>query len=392
MFRVRYTPAAALVLSGALLMSACSSDGNDESGSSGGASASASVAQAAEVVKSATEGLVHIPSGEYVPADQFTAVKDWPGVTEPVEVTPDKKVIAISCGAQACNDTADKVVEAAESVGWAAETANISGGSDAASLNEAFASAIAQAPDVIITVAISSQVVGSSLDDARSAGILTVSIADVGPVGGPKQYDASIRVPNSGKAQLQAYQAIADSNGTADVLLVDSTDFPDTHNAAKSFETTIETCDGCSVTTVPWLITDALDPTKVNSIISAALNSNPNATALALPYTVGLPAVIAAVRASGRDIDIYACDLDESSAPALKAGDIKSTSGFSFGVAAYSAVDAALRSFAGLEPVTVDQTPLLAHIYTQDNLPSGDLDDFGDYLDYRASFADLWKQ
>jgi ABC-type sugar transport system substrate-binding protein len=391
MIRSRYIPAAALAVSLALFTSACGTNDNSGGGSES-ATSRADVEQAQTVVDTATTGLVSVPSIDYLDAAKFTAVSSWPGTTEPVKITPGKKIIAISCGATSCNDTANQIVDVAKSAGWQGEAANISGASDTASLNSIFASSIAKKPDVIVGIALPSEVVGSSLAEARDAGILTVSIADTAPTGGAKQYDAAVRLPNSGKMQLIAYQVIADSKGRGNALVIDSTDFSDIHKSAQNFVKTMGTCSGCSVATIPWLITDAIDPTKVNSKIAAALNSNPKATALAVPYTVGLPAVIAAVKASGRNIDIYVSDLDEVSSPALKSGDIKSVTAFSFSLAGYLAVDAALRSLMKAPPVPLDQTPLLLHIYDKSNLPTNGKDNFAKYLDYASNYSKLWEK
>jgi len=373
-----------------VLISACGSNSDDDKNPPQSAGGIAAVEQASGFVKTAESDLLYFPNSKFSNPDSLKPMETWLGPTKAVQVPSGKSVALVSCGAPSCDDVMAQSVKLIESLGWAATAINQGGASTVQNLTESLSSAITLKPDAIIGIAVPTQVVGVQLTQAKAAGIFTVSLADNGATGGDGQYDAAARYANASLGQLLGYTVIADSDGKANVLVIDDTGFPDIHAGVENFQTILKDCSSCTVKGIPWQITDAIDPTKASGIVTAALNANPDVDTIVVPYTNGLQAVIGAVRASGRDIEIYCKELDQISGPALKRGDLSGVAASDFTLVAYQSVDQTIRGLAGVAPIPEEQLPILTHVFRQETVPTIDTADFQSLFDYESEYAKLW--
>jgi ABC-type sugar transport system substrate-binding protein len=100
---------------------------------------------------------------------------------------------------------------------------------------------------------------------------------------------------------------------------------------------------------------------------------------------------VQAVKNSGRDIRIYADDLDAVNQQLLADGSIQMVSSVDPKLAMYQCIDQVIRGMAGEPYVENAQLPLLAHLYTKDDLPDSGVGAFKNYFDYESVYAGLWK-
>ena len=114
-------------------------------------------------------------------------------------------------------------VEAGEALGWDVKFVQAQGTPE--SYNTVLASAIAEKPDGIITSAIPASQVADKIAQAREAGIKLVATAAI-PEGGADEYDSYLQIMEALTSQMQAWWAIADSDGTAKVVLLWDIDSP----------------------------------------------------------------------------------------------------------------------------------------------------------------------
>jgi len=386
---------AAIALS--LVAGACSSDDNSSDTSPADTSDSSSeevdiVAEAKRITELAKAGLVYAAQDSGTASSDIIAQTEWFGPTEPVSSLEEgKNVQVIMCSSgTACEVAANFVVEAAKSVGWTADI--IDGQFNPEVWLTAFDTAISKKPDAIIGIAIPDVAVDAKLKAARDAGIVTVSIADTPQGNTTNPYDAYVSYRMPLMHQILAYATIAETDGAANIILINDSAFPNLVESNVQFSRVLGQCSGCSVTQVDWTVGDALDPVKTDAVVTAALAANPNANYVVLPYSIGMASAIEAVRKAGKSetVKVIAKDGDAFALGLVAKGDSPFNAGVGLDWVAYAGIDQVARGLAGDAYVDGESTGLGIHLWTTADSQADGSSDYTQWLDFKAQYKTLW--
>ena len=377
----------------ALLASACGSGSADDEGSADLGDATSEVGQQAAELVTATMGKFSYAENDFPesPSD-IQPYTDWKGPTEAPAPAKSANVQVIVCtkAAAACMATASGIEAAGEALGWEVEV--IDGGGTPQAQSQAFDTAFSRKPDAIIGVAVPTLSSQDKLEDAKERGIITIATGDTEPDSGTA-YDAYVSFRMPLMETLVAYAEIARTDGKADTIVVNDPTTPSLIESMEQFKAVYATCDDCETSDVDWKITDAIDPTKVNSIISGALAANPDATSITLPYSIGLPAVIQAIDAASKadQVKILVKDADAAGLEALKAGQIEFNAGASPTWAGWGTVDQVIRGMAGEPYLQGDQTGLGVVTFDKSTVPDNtDVDQWDGLVDFVSEYKKIW--
>jgi ribose transport system substrate-binding protein len=389
-------------VSASLAFAACGSSDDDNGGGGGGdttaaaadsGGGSSAVDDAKKVVELANGKLVYSAKEEPEGPADIEAYGDWRGPTEAPAHEAGKNVQIIVCtkASVACVQAAEGAKAAAEALGWSADI--LDGKGTPQGFSAAFDSAVQKKASAIITIAIPTPAVGDKIEQARKAGIITVGVGDKEPASGTK-YDGYVPFPMPLMNTVLAYADIANTDGKSKSIVVEDPGFPVLVQSAAQYRKIIETCDGCEAIAEKWQITDAADPTKVGKIIQAAVSKNPDATTLALPYAIGLPAAVQAVAAAGKDGDIaiVAKDADDVGLKAVADGSSRYNAGSSVAWAGWAGVDQVVRGLAKEPYLGPTETGVGVVLFSKDNVPKdGNIETFPGLVDYKAKYQEIWK-
>ena len=402
--RLRSRAAVALTVGLALVAAACSSSTSSSVASSapgvattaaGGTTATggdAILTEAKRISDLAVKGLVFAPTDSDVKSSDIVAQTGWLGPTSTPKPTKDVNLQVIICApGTACETAANFAVDAAKKLGWTAEV--VPGAGTPESFTQAFDTALAKKPTVIMTMAIPDVLVGASLAKAKAQGVITISVADVPSASSSSDaYDAYVSYRMPLMHQVNAYHIIDETAGKANVIIINDSAFPNLVESNKQFQKVLSQCTGCKVKQVDWQITDALDPVKADSAITAALQANPGATHLVLPYSIGLSSVVEAVRKAGKadSVRIVTKDGDEIGLGAVASGGVAADAGVSLEWVAYAGVDDAIRGVAKAPFLAPEALGLGVHLFVKSNTPADGKADYSKLIDYKAKYLSLW--
>ena len=381
------------------VLAACGSSDDNKSDSSTAASSTPTksadngLAEADKVVAMATGKLVYSTSQTPDSASDIVPYGDWRGPKSAPPHEPGKKVTVILCTKQAaaCVAAGDAAKKASEALGWTATI--VDGGGTPQGFASAWDSAINGKADAIMGIAVPSAAVGDKLEAAKKAGIVTVATGDIKPDSG-SQYDAYVPFPMPAMNAILAYNEISRSKGKAKTILIEDPGFPSLVQSAEEYMKIMKQCSGCSVELVKWQITDAANPTKVQKIIAGALAKAPDATAIVMPYGIGLPAVIQAVDSAGKTdaVKVIAKDADPVGLGAVAQGTSPFNAGASPQWAGWASTDQIVRGLAKKPYLEGPETGLGITLFTPENAPkSGDIDKWSGLIDYAAQYKSIWK-
>ena len=383
-----------------LAFSACGSS-SDDSSSSGGTSAStaadtsggggSAATDAKKVVDMANGKPVYSSMEEPGGAADIEPYGDWRGPKDAPAHEAGKNVQIIVCtkASPACLQGATGAQQAAQALGWKAEI--LDGKGTPQGFATAFDTAMQRKADAIVTMAVPSAAVGDKLTQAKAAGIITVAVGDKEPESGVK-YDAYVPFPMPLMNTVLAYADINDNGGKSNTIVVQDPGFPVLVQSAEQYAKILGTCSGCKSESEKMQITDAADPTKASAIIQAALSKNPNATTLALPYSISLPAALQAVGASGKKIEVVAKDADEVGLKAVADGSSAWNAGGSTTWAGWAGVDQIVRGLAKAPYLGPTETGLAVILFGKDTVPKdGNIDTFPGLPDYQSKYKEIWK-
>ena len=381
----------------ALALGACGDDDDSsDSGSSGTTAASDSsssaVADAKKVFDLANGKLVYSKAEEPSGASDIEAYGDWRGPTSAPAHEAGKNVQIIVCtkAAVACVAAAEGAKEAAEQLGWKAEI--IDGKGTPQGFASAFSTAEQRNADAIVTMAVPTAAVGNLLEKAKKAGIITIAVGDKEPASGTK-YDAYVPFPMPTMNTVLAYADINNTGGKSNTIVFEDPGFPVLTQSAAQYRKILDTCSDCKATAQKMQITDAADPTKASTIIQSSLSKDPNATGIALPYAIPLPAAIQAVESTGKDdIAIMAKDADEVGLKAVADGSSLYNAGSSVVWAGWAGMDQIVRGLGKAEYLGPTETGIGVTLFTKENAPKdGNIENFSGLIDYKAEYEKIWK-
>lgn len=390
--RILIAVAAALFVSLALAACGGDDDNDDSSAGGGGGDDSALISEATKVSDQSQESLMYSKVNFPTKPSEVEPYGEWRGPDSAPKHEAGKNVQVIVCSkaSPACLDAGNGAVAAGKELGWTVEI--IDGAGTPQGFAQAFNTAFQRGADAIITVAVPTAAVADSLADAKQRGVLTVATGDAEPKSGTK-YDAYVPFPMPAMSAVVGWAVIADSEGEANVIVVNDPGFPVLTESAEALEGVLSECSGCSSSKVEWQITDAADPTKATKIIQGALSSNPDANYLYVPYSIPQAAVIQAVQAAGKgdQVKIVTKDGDPPQFEALADGSIALTVGSSVVWAGWASIDQVIRGFAGDPFLGPTETGLGIAQFTAENVPpGGSIENWPEMIDYAAQYRRIW--
>lgn len=276
--------------------------------------------------------------------------------TEPVSPPKDAFIYHVGCdqSLEGCADKAKSVREAVEAIGWRFEMCD--GGATSDRIAQCFTNAVNAKPDLIITNGIGAEEAGDSYAEVEKAGIPHVGMFTGNDPGTAPGVATEVGGDSCGTgAEELANWVIADSGGDANVMFVATDTFPCNQQRLAGFESVMEACEGCEVSTLKFAI-DSIQSTLPQQM-QAELQSQPD-----LDYIVGTFDAVAlvaadAIRQAGKaeEIKVGGFDGNSPNLELIRNGDIQeadvATGGLEPG---WVAVDAAARVLTGeeLDPVT----------------------------------------
>jgi ribose transport system substrate-binding protein len=379
----RYSSTGAAVLAVALL-AACSSGTTDSgSGSDGGATADGPLAEVVADVEAASEAQesFEVPSE---PVD----VSGWEGRTVYyVPLTAQISVFQVY---------GEKIGEALESVG--ADLQICDGGSNPSQISGCIDQAVGASAAAIITDNVPYGMAANSLDGARAAGIPVLIANQIPDPAFPADDSlAYVQGPATEMITSVADWIIADSDGTATVVLQKVTDNPSTVAWADAAEQEIdERCPDCTVVVNE---VSASNFPLIPSSTSSALLANPDARYVLAEFEHFVQPTQGGVQQSPNAAQIKIV----SSAATLTGlqmladgGPLHADAGQNFAYQGWATADALFRLTAGKETPEYDYS---FRLFTQDNIADLDLSGEGQAsgswygpTDFADDFAALWAR
>jgi ribose transport system substrate-binding protein len=379
-----------------LALAACSSSSATATGGSGRTAAkdSSLVTSAKQVLKAASDGLIYSASTTPSGPGQLLPYGSWRGPQTAPAPRKNTLVEIIPCTMQApsCATTAESTAAAVKALGWQSNIIT-SGAVTPEQAAQAFNVALSRKPQAIIAIAVDAPLAPQQISAAEKAGIVTVEDAADPEPGEAVNYDAYVSYRQPLESTLDAYAAIADSNGSANVVAIDTTDIPVLQSAYEQFKSVLAQCTGCKVSTISVTESELGDSTTVQQLVSAALAADPNADYVQLPTSEMLPPTAAAISQAGKQgkVKILAEDADPVGLQALLQGTATYDPGFSLGWLAYAGVDQVVRGLAKAPYLTTAQIALGLHMFTPGNTPkSGNAEDYSGFKIYISTYYKLW--
>src|SRR3984957_9690940 len=379
-----------------ILAAACSSSGTTASQGSADtvAKGSSLVTSAKQVLKAASEGLIYSSSNTPSGPGELMPYGSWRGPTSAPAHEKNALVEIIPCTMQApsCATTAESTAAAVKALGWRSNIIT-SGAVTPEQAAQAFNVALSLKPQAIIAIAVDAPLAPQQITAAEKAGIITVEDAADPEPSESARYDAYVSYRQPLESTLDAYAAIADSNGTANVVTLDTTDIPVLSSAYDQFKSVMGQCAGCKVSTISITESELGASTTIQQLMSAQLAADPNASYVQLPTTETLPPVAAAIRQAGKQgkVKVLVEDADPVGLAALTQGTAVYDPGFSLGWLAYAGVDQVVRGLAKAPYLTTAQIALGLHMFTPGNTPkSGNAEDYPGFRIYVSQYDKIW--
>lgn len=319
-------------------------------------------------------------------------VTEWAGPTEGPKAASGKKILVINCGdaAEGCKRPVTGAREAAKTLGWEVTVVDSLG--DPTKASDILGRAESMDVDGVILEAFPDAAVQAGLEKTKAAGIPVISVQgnlEVGP------FDGAVTWDYAKVGELMADWIIADSDGEADILVMDDPQFQTMAVGVPAGMKVLETCDGCEVTKTVHTTVATLT-TRVEGQAAGALRSAPAGQ----PYYVwsGYDAltsfIILGARSAGRtpeDTPMVSWGGNKENLNEIHDnGFQRATVAIAYEQLGWAAMDALVRVFADEEPVADAGIPM--RFLTAENITPEMLSDgwSGD-VDYAAKYTELWE-
>jgi ribose transport system substrate-binding protein len=318
---------------------------------------------------------------------------DWRGPTASPRPEPGKRIVYISNDENnnAARAWGVAIREAAEAIGW--EATVIDGQATPVGWINAMNQAIALQVDGIVTSADAASM-QEPIASAREKGIPVVGI-HAAALPGPNEalgLFTNIQQDPRNIGAAQADWVIADSGGTARVIVTSHNEFAIAETKSRATEARLKECEGCEVleyVSSPIAEVAQRQPQLVMSWVQKY--GTPLYVTAVADYTLDFQ--VPALRNAGVDpatVRLVGADGQASAYERIRAGEyqVVTVSG-PVDMQAYQAIDELIRAFAGEPPSGFVQTP---YVVTPDNvdLEGGDQNQFIPSNNYRERYKELW--
>ena len=263
---------------------------------------------------------------------------------------------------------------------------------------QAINQAISQKVDAIVLYDVPDALVAPQLEAAKEAGIPVIQKHNADP--SELRFTEDMAVVSSNlpapwlkTGELIGSQAIVDTDGAADAIIVTSGDHEGAGTIVKGIESTFKAdCPDCKITIVDVALADW--SSKIQPELQTALVKNPNANYV-LPVFDGMmqfvkPAITSA--GAGRDIGIATYNATPFVMDEMRDGNlVRMNLGESYRQIGWGVADAALRLMSGQPAINDDLIPL--RVFTKENVeevgvPAGVETGYGDA--FITGYKSLW--
>ncbi|WP_213576537.1 substrate-binding domain-containing protein [Rhodococcus sp. USK13] len=223
----------------------------------------------------------------------------------------------------------------------------------------AFNQAIARGADVIVNVAVQSDLVKEPMLKAQAAGIKVIDVVNGQPdEKAPEGVDGRVSWDYIKGGKWRMDKAICDTNGHLELGLISSDDLPTGKYLMEGMQAEFdELCtDDCSIVTAN--VPSANWATGLASATTSLVQKNPNLNYL-MPAFGGMvvPVLPTMNRIDPRgEIQVSSFDLESALFEPLKSGEIRADVGTSFGGLAWPTFDQALRLVSG-QAAVIEEGP-----------------------------------
>lgn len=359
----------------------------------------------ADLVSSAKALIEHAKSGLVAARDpkkpelqltiaDFAPMTEWAGPKTSAKAPERKKVVAIACATVApfCANVAQGVVEAAKALAW--DASYIDGKGSVQGFVQAFETAINQKPDAIVTMAIPESIVATYIAKAHAAGIKVIgasAIPDKVSVSDGR-YDAYVSAREDSNALFQAWFAMADSDGKANVTWMWDPGYPFLVAELEREKAIIANdCPGCKVGEVGLReLEAAANPVRMQQLGTGLLSRNPAADYVLTAYGLNAHSIAIAAQNAGRKVKVVSKNNDPNNVAFVSQGQLYAEMGASSNWGGWAAMDQTVRVLAGEAPLDAMEGNQPQHVFVKGNAPSNGELDWTKLYDYKAKYLQLW--
>ena len=376
----------------ALVLAGCGSGDDDDDSSSGGSggdsAGSEQLAAISTMIEAGKEGLLYTegPDEEATP-ETVTAKTGWQGPTSAPAPAKDKTIGILYCiGGTSCEDAGRAAGAAAEELGWKA--VYVDGQATPQGYAEGFDTLLAQNVDAIITTAVPETVVADGIAKAHEQGVPVICVAE-DPTGAADAYDAYVPFRETLASMMQAWYAINDTEGEAEVAYIWDVGYPHLQNALDAMKSVLDECEGCEIVAEDTAETVVFaDPVKIGEKASAIAQRYPDLDYMLTAYDLGVPAIVQSMQSVGSEAKVTTKNARPSSLELLGNG-LTMDSGTSADYAGWAAIDNTIRLFADEEPLEYWEQGLPLHIFDASNTDSPDYD-WEAQVDFKTEYLKIW--
>jgi ribose transport system substrate-binding protein len=297
-------------------LAACGSSDTDGTDTQGAATAAATTAAPQKSV------LDKLYAGDYVPAP-----------TSGPAAVKGKDVWFVSCGQafENCAKAAEAFKAAGAQLGW--NVTVVDGAANPVKANDLIKQAVAGKVDGIASIGWDCPTIKAGLQAAKAANIPTVNFGgfdcDYAEFGGKPLFTRTVNARGGASFEnyISAYEsARADAlveaiGGKGKIINLEETSLANQRLKAKKFKERIaETCPDCEIVPVQWQFAQV--PAAATQIWKAALQKNPDATALATATDdiMGLGLATAIRQAGNRDLFVMGAESPPANLDLIKQG------------------------------------------------------------------------
>ncbi|SIS91845.1 substrate-binding domain-containing protein [Phaeovulum vinaykumarii] len=297
----------------------------------------------------------------------------WTGPTSGPEAQTGKTIVYVSADQRngGALGVSEGVEEAAKAIGWTLRV--IDGQGSVSGRSAAMQQAIALQPDGIILGTVDANEQAEAIRQAHDAGIIIVGWHSTASAGASDKHPifTTITTDPLEISRAAASLAVADSNGTANVVIFTDSVYEIAIAKSDAMADVIKACDGCKILSVedtPLAETSNRMPPLTNSLLQRFGDEwTYSLTINDLPYDFMAPALISAgIAQDGHPRNISAGDGSEAAFQRIQQNFYQfATVAEPLHLHGWQAVDEMNRAFAG-EPESGFVVPV--HLFTPDNI------------------------
>jgi ribose transport system substrate-binding protein len=324
----------------------------------------------------------------------FQGPTSSPGVASNVKIW----IMPCSASLSGCETPAQYAKQAATALGW--HVTMFDGQGSPRTENTGLLDAVAAGAKVIITVSVSPDLVQQGLKAAAQAHIPVVSVSNgtgspnPAPASQPPYHyavDVSVDYLAIGKAMADA--VIADSGGTANVLVMGDKEFPSVNLTQQAILSELAKCTTCKVSPVVYFTSDTV-ATSLGQQTVGYLQSHPDVDYVISPYDPAAAVQVPAIQAAGltSKVKLVSVVAAPENLAFIAQGRVQfadTAEGNNY--LGYAAVDQAIRLLKGqaLFSPNGENTPLA--LLQKSNLPPTG-QQWSPTFNFEQSFMSIWKK